>query len=204
MVKPSKYIQRSICFVLAAFVGLSLVLAGNLQTIGNGEAQAVQTVRVRTDGVWKLVYQRLPDLPLENQYVNKETRQVESENTLIGRLIRYHVFVKGRSAWLRFDWKLTLADYLGVNEPIVETTYPSGGTLRENPYEGDIAAIRRLTRAQRAALIATLVGAFAPQVARPAESTPIVTPQPSPAPTPTQPAIAPPSRGPGAAQLLKP
>jgi hypothetical protein len=190
-------------------MGLSIAMTGSLEPLNRVEAQAAQVVRVRTEGVWKLVYQRLPELPLENQYVNKDTRRAEPENTLIGRLIRYHVFVKGRSAWLRFDWKLTLADYLGVNEPIEEATYPSGGTLRSNPYAGDIAAIRRLTRAQRESLGQTLVEAFAPQVARPAPPSSIATPQPSssptsPPPTSPEPAVVPPLQGPGAAQLLKP
>jgi hypothetical protein len=123
---------------------------------------------IRPDEVWQRIYQQLPDLPRENQYVNKESRKVDPSNTLIGRLIRYHLYVKGRSPLYRLDWKLTLADYLGVNESIIEETYPSSGTLAKNPQEADIAAVRQLNRAQRTALVELLVNAFMPSAKSPA------------------------------------
>jgi hypothetical protein len=125
--------------------------------------QPVLAQLLRTDDVWRSVYQRIPDLPLENQYVSRETGKVESNNTLIGRLIRYHVYLKGRPPFYRLDWKITMADYLGVNGAIEDGTYPSHETLRRNPLEGDIAAIKQLNSNQRNALIQALVDAFTPQ-----------------------------------------
>ena len=112
------------------------------------------------EGVWQQVYQQLPDLPKENQYVSKSTGKAATDNTLVGRFVRYHVYLKGRTPLYRLDWKLSLADYLGVNELIQESQYPSSDTLRTNPVEGDRAAIGRLNRKQRAALVQTLVDIF--------------------------------------------
>ncbi|HEY9615379.1 MAG TPA: hypothetical protein V6C64_00965 [Microcoleaceae cyanobacterium] len=116
--------------------------------------------RVRPDGVWQQIYQRVPTLPLENQYVSKETKKVAADNTLVGRFIRYHLYSKGRLPFYRLDWKISLADYLGINERMDETDYPSRDTLNQNPMEADIVAIRSLTRAQREALVQALVDAF--------------------------------------------
>jgi hypothetical protein len=158
--------------------------------------------RVRPDGAWQLVYERLPDFPKENQYISKETGKVESDNTLVGRLVRYHLYVAGRSPLYRFDWKLTLADYLGLgyNGAFDETNYPSRATLRTSPADGDRAAIDRLTRSQREALVQALVDAFAPQAATSPQIPPASSPQPSPSPVP-QPTTP---LKPGGAQLLKP
>ena len=120
------------------------------------------STRVRPQDVWRLVYQRLPYLPLENNYINKETGKVSPDNTLIARLIRYHIFVKNRPVFFRIDWKLTLADYLGVNEPIAESTYPGSDTLQINPIDADITAIQRLNRSQRDDLVNILVSIFNP------------------------------------------
>lgn len=165
------------------------------------EPAAAQQIRLRPDGVWQQIYERLPDLPLENQYVSVETGKVASDNTLVGRIIRYHIYVKGRLPFYRLDWKITLADYLGVNQTIEEPSYPSRATLRKSPMEGDIAAVRRLTLAQRTALVQALTDAFAAQMPKPRVSAPqptSATPTPSPSP------IAKPARGPGAADLLRP
>ncbi len=121
---------------------------------------------VRTENVWRKVYEQVPDLPLENQYISKETGKVLDENTLAGRLIRYHVYVKGRPPFSRLDWKLTLADYLGVNGTLDEKEYPSATQLRKNPMDGDLEAIRKLNRAQRAALVQALVNGFSAESAR--------------------------------------
>ncbi|WP_293060759.1 MULTISPECIES: hypothetical protein [unclassified Moorena] len=158
----------------------------------------------------KVVYQRLPDLPQENQYISKESGKVAANNTLVNRLIRYHVYGKKRLPNFRFDWKLTMADYLGAYDYLEASQYPSGDTLTENPMEGDIAAIEQLTRAERDALVSVLVNIFNPnrsETVAPESST-----QPSPATTsnPTSPATTSnPRRGvslpkPGDAQLLKP
>jgi hypothetical protein len=146
-----------------------LVLGSTGFQFGDGlGSQPAIAQRIRPDGVWKQIYQTLPDLPRENQYVSVETGKVDPENTLVGRVIRYHLYVKGRAPFFRMDWKLTLADYLGIRGEIEETSYPSAHTLRKNPIEGDIAAVRKLNRAQRNALVQALVDAFSPQVAKPA------------------------------------
>lgn len=133
----------------------------------SSESASVQRVaqqsapQVRVQDAWKLVYEKLPDFPIENNYISKETGKVDPTNTLIGRLIRYHVFVKGRPPNYRFDWKLSLADYLGATpDYLVESVYPGKDVLRSNPMEQDRAAIQRLNRAQRDALVQALVDVF--------------------------------------------
>lgn len=161
---------------VAIFILLSWVLESGELSISalepsllrSSESASVQRVaqeyapsQVRVQDAWKLVYEKLPDLPLENNYISKETGKVDSTNTLVGRLIRYHVFVKGRPPNYRFDWKLSLADYLGATpDYLVESVYPGKDVLRSNPMEQDRAAIQRLNRAQRDALVQALVDVF--------------------------------------------
>lgn len=164
---------------------------------------------VNSQDAWRQVYQQLPNLPLENQYVNKETGKADRDSTLANRLIRYHVSVKGRPPNYRLDWKLTLADYLGVNEVMQESRYPGYDTLRQNPMEGDRAAISRLNRAQRDALVQVLVGIFnaANNPATPAaapNASPQSFPAPSPVARPTTSLPSLPQARPGDAQLLRP
>ena len=116
--------------------------------------------RVPSTDVWQQVYKQLPNLPKENQYISKQTGKVAESNTLVSRMIQYHVYVKGRAPNYRLDWKLTLADYLDANEVMYESSYPGKDTLRQNPFASDRAAIRRLTRQQRNALVQALVNAF--------------------------------------------
>ncbi|MEG4842026.1 hypothetical protein [Microcoleus sp. B9-D4] len=124
-------------------------------------AQQSAPPQVRVQDAWKLVYEKLPDFPIENNYISKETGKVDPTNTLVGRLIRYHVFVKGRPPNYRFDWKLSLADYLGATpDYLVESVYPGKDVLRSNPMEQDRAAIQKLNRAQRDALVQALVDVF--------------------------------------------
>ncbi len=124
-------------------------------------AQQSAPTPVRAQDVWKFVYEKLPDLPIENNYISKETGKVDPNNTLVGRLIRYHVFVKGRPPNYRFDWKLSLADYLGATpDYLVESVYPGNDVLRSNPMERDRAAIQSLNRTQRDALVQALVDVF--------------------------------------------
>lgn len=167
---------------------------------------------VKPQDSWRQVYEQLPDFPKENQYVSKETGKVNPDDTLVGRLIRYHVNVKSRPPNYRFDWKLTLADYLGANELVPESTYPSGNTLQTNPLEGDRAAIQKLNRSQRDALVNVLVSIFArnrletqaspqqPSTASPQQPTASPSPQPTPTPRTTTPSLP----KPGDAQLLLP
>lgn len=113
--------------------------------------------QTRIQEAWQQVYKEIPDLPLENQYVNRETGKVDPNNTLVSRLIRYHYFIKGRPVGFRLDWKYTLADYLGINEPMQADGYPGSDNLRKNPFESDRAVIQKLNRKQRAALVQSLV-----------------------------------------------
>jgi hypothetical protein len=115
---------------------------------------------IRSGDIWQQVYEQVPNLPKENQYISTETGKVAENSTLVTRLIQYHVYLKGRAPNYRLDWKLTLADYLNANEVMYDSSYPGHDTLRKNPFEGDRAAIRRLTRKQRNALVQALVNAY--------------------------------------------
>ncbi|WP_088240040.1 hypothetical protein [Calothrix rhizosoleniae] len=108
----------------------------------------------------QIIYQKIPDLPRENQYISKETKKVATNNTLVSRIISYHNYVKRRPPNYRLDWKLTLADYLGANEMMYEKFYPGNDTLKKNPLKGDRAAIKKLNRRQRNALVQALVDSF--------------------------------------------
>jgi hypothetical protein len=111
--------------------------------------------------------------------------------------------VKSRPPNFRFDWKLTLADYLGAHEYLVESAYPGATTLRENPMESDRAVIEKLTRAERDGLIDALVSVFTPNTTN---ETPASAPTTSPKPpaTTTNPATTPSLPQPGDARLLMP
>ncbi|KAF3891217.1 MULTISPECIES: hypothetical protein [Nostocales] len=160
--------------------------------------QPVSAQRVNAGDAWRLVYQQLPDFPRENQYTSKETGKKAENNTLVSRLIAYHLYVKTRAPNFRLDWKLTLADYLGANEVMYEGAYPGTDTLRQNPLDGDKAAIARLNRRQRDALIQALVNVFSPNSQSPPTATPDNSSQPGEsAPTRSR------SPQPGDAQLLK-
>jgi hypothetical protein len=110
--------------------------------------------------IWQKVYQQIPDFPKENQYISKTTGQIAENNTLASRLIRYHIYTKGRSPIYRLDWKLTLADYLDANETIYADSYPGNDSLTQNPLASDRTAIRKFTRIERNNLIQVLVNIF--------------------------------------------
>jgi len=181
--------------LLLSFSLTGLLVHPSLQL--GGVTPAIAQNRVQLDQAWQSIYQQLPDLPKENQYVSAETNQVDENDTLVGRIIRYHLYQKQRPPFFRLDWKLTLADYLGVNELMEPTTYPSAKQLKTNPMEGDIAAIKRLNRAQRNALVQALTDAFSS--VRPAQ---FQDNQPTTKPTETP--KAPSVKGPGGADLLRP
>lgn len=142
--------------------GLVLVLATVIFTFGLINHQAALAQQGSVGNAWRQVYQQLPDFPKENNYAPKGSRKVSENNTLVRRMIQYHLYQKGRAPNYRLDWKLTLADYLGANEIMYDEEYPGHDTLRKNPLEGDRAAIARLTRSQRNALVQTLVDIFSP------------------------------------------
>lgn len=197
--------QRILHLVLTVLAVAIITFLGSVDKgVANSSdaiAQKTALPSSTTRNVWKQVYQKLPNLPLENKYVSRETGKVNPDNTLVDRLIRYHLYVKGRGPNYRLDWKLTLADYLGANELLQENVYPGADALRQNPLSGDRAVIARLNRKQRDALVQTLVSVFNPNSAA---TTDTKTPsQPSTAPSqPTQPNF--PQPKPGDAQLLQP
>ncbi|MBD2518480.1 hypothetical protein H6G93_26630 [Nostoc sp. FACHB-973] len=177
--------------ILFALMLSLIVLGSGLFTNQTGIAQTITP-----NDVWQIVYQKLPDFPRENKYISKENGKVAENNTLANRLIRYHLYTKGRAPIYRLDWKLTLADYLGANEVMYDSSYPGNDTLRENPIEGDRAAIARLNRSQRNALLEVLVNIFNPT----SENTPAPRSNTTPNPT-TSTTPQPPQQG--GAQLLK-
>ena len=101
------------------------------------------------------VYDKIPDFPRENQYRSRDTGKVATDNTLVSRMIRYHYYQKGRAPNYRFDWKLTLADYLGANEVMYNSYYPGQDGLRKNPLAGVRKAIKKLSRKERNILMQT-------------------------------------------------
>ncbi|NJM49248.1 MAG: hypothetical protein HC860_26270 [Alkalinema sp. RU_4_3] len=131
-----------------------------LTTIALTLTIALPAQALRPSEVPALVYKQIPTLPTENQYINKETKKVDKDNTLVSRLMRYHLYLKGRPASYRLDWKLTIADYLGVNDIMDEATYPSREKLKTNPMEGDRKAIQSLSRSDRDALVQTMTDLF--------------------------------------------
>jgi hypothetical protein len=145
--------------ILAFCLGIILSIAINVRLI----AQLPGSVSdVRPEMAAEIVYQRIPDLPLENKYINQKLGQVSPNNTLISRLINYHESVKSRPLQYRLDWQLTFADYFGINEPISTERYPGHQILTVNPLERDREIIVKLTRNQRNQLIDTLVSIYNP------------------------------------------
>lgn len=105
----------------------------------------------------------------------------------------------------RFDWKISLADYLGLNDFLRGETYPGRSYLTVNPMEGDIAAIRQLNRQQRDALVSTLATFYAQQAGLPTTTPQRPQPQTTlPEPTSRPPTVLPPVPQPGSAGLLAP
>ena len=191
----SKMLRHILSLLLAFFIGIGLSVSGG--RIEQAKAQFIQPKLIAP-----VVYQRLPDFPLENHYLNQETGEVDSDHTLIRRLMRYHLYVKSRPPNFRLDWKLSLADYLGANERIEPSQYPGKTTLTENPLEGDRTVISSLNRQQREQLIDTLVSIFNPNGANSSPTTPNQSPNlpnPSQAPRNNRPSLP----QPGAADLLK-
>lgn len=161
--KSSKLIWGLKSLVLASFIFLavSFVKSDRLsKTSFNLGLSVAKAQELRPEIVAAEVYRRIRELPQENQYLSQETGEVDLNNTLISRLIRYHQYVKNRPLNYRLDWKLTLADYFGVNEPIRDFRYPGSSTLQNNPKDGDRAVIINLTRPQRNELVETLVSIY--------------------------------------------
>ncbi|WP_176726901.1 hypothetical protein [Nostoc sp. KVJ20] len=188
---------HSLLFALMV-VGVIFLGSGTGKSIHRNlfSIQPAYAQRITPSDVWQVVYQQLPDFPRENKYISKENGKVAENNTLVNRLIRYHIYTKGRAPIYRFDWKLTLADYLGANEIMYDASYPGNDSLRENPLEGDRKTITSLTRSQRDALIQVLVNIFNPTAQNTLSPSPNIAPSPSRSTTPQ------PSQG-GGADLLR-
>ncbi|MDZ8140569.1 MAG: hypothetical protein RM049_35635 [Nostoc sp. DedQUE04] len=191
--------ELPLTLLLLTLILVSVIVLGSIADKSIHRIFSIQPAsaqRITPSDVWQLVYQQLPDFPRENKYISKENGKVAENNTLANRLIRYHIYTKGRAPIYRLDWKLTLADYLDVNEIMYDTTYPGNDSLRENPIEGDRKAIKSLTRSQRDALVQVLVNIFNPA------SQNTLSPNSNTAPSPTTSTTPqPPQRG--GAELLK-
>lgn len=159
---------------------------------GSGFAQ---NSSLRPEAVAITIYQQLTYLPKNNDYRRLETGEVNPDNTLISRFIRYHQDVKKRPTEFRIDWQLTMSDYLGFNEPVKADRYPGSTTLQTNPMEADLKSIRSLNRAQRRALIDLLASIY--EIKKPENPS---NPSVSPSVTPSKPSLS----KPGDAQLLLP
>ncbi|MGB3767344.1 MAG: hypothetical protein WA947_12365 [Phormidesmis sp.] len=125
----------------------------------SAQAQPAQLRRIDPSAIAARIYEQMPALPLENQYISSKTGQVAADNTLVSRMIRYHLYSKERPTNFRFDWKLTLADYLGAFDRISADNYADYG-LRENPIEADVAVIRSLSQEARNQLVSAIYVAF--------------------------------------------
>ncbi len=157
MISPPFY--RGIVGIVLGIVLLGSGMGESIHTSFLDPQKAIAQGFIKSDA-WQQVYQQLPNFPRENQYISKETGKVAENNTLVSRMIKYHVYIKQRPPNYRLDWKLTLADYLGANEIMEDGSYPGNDTLRKNPIEGDRAVIKRLKLRQRDALVEALVNAF--------------------------------------------
>jgi hypothetical protein len=185
--------------LIAVLLGFSLAVAGTLVSHHCGLTPPVFAQSVRPEFVSEVVYQRLPDLPKENQYISIDTGEIAPDNTLITRLVRYHQDVQKRPPQYRLDWKLTLADYLGVNQSIQEERYPGKSTLTVNPMEADIKILRSLNRRQRDELVNVIVSVYSSQSTESNNSPSNNQPSPQPSPSPNNPSLS----QPGDADLLK-
>jgi hypothetical protein len=198
--------KRKQTLISIALMAVGLVFLGSavrdLAQLNLFGTQPAIAQLVSPNDVWRQVYQQLPNLPLENQYVSRETGKVDPNNTLVSRLVKYHMYVRRRPPNYRLDWKLTMADYLGANELMEDGIYPGSDTLKKNPIDADRAAIGRLNRAQRDALVEVLVSIFNENSSTTLAPTPDSSPQLSNAPSPAT-TTAPLPR-PGDARLLLP
>lgn len=191
------------CLLALLWLPLSSTWSGGRSQSNPNLPDATGQILINPRLVAETLYPKLPGLPKENHYIRQENRQPAPESTLLERLIVYHTTVKGRSPLYRFDWKISLADYLGLNEFLRRDTYPGGSYLTVNPMEGDVAAIRQLNRQQREALVSTLAAFYAQQAGLPTTPPQPTLPEPTPRPTPRVPAL-PPLPQPGSAGLLVP
>ena len=146
-------------------LGVSLTWGITQLELNSSKGWGLKTVNAQTprpEQAAEIVYEELPYLPQENQYRSAETGEIDPTHTLMSRFIRYHKDFKRRSPQYRLDWKVTLADYLGINQSIRESNYP-GSTLTTSPLQQDIEVIRQLSRRQRQQLVDLLVDIYNPK-----------------------------------------
>lgn len=156
------FLKRKTKQIIVPFcLGIILSIVGNFVFFDGLLPAFGQTIRPNVAA--EQIYQRLSFLPLENEYSDRTSGEVISNNTLMSRFIRYHEYVKSRPLGYRFDWQLTFADYFDINEPIKANRYPGHRTLVVNPLEKDREIITKLTRDQRNQLIDTLLAIYNPQ-----------------------------------------
>ncbi|WP_338442055.1 hypothetical protein VZG28_02835 [Synechococcus elongatus IITB4] len=160
----------------------------------------------RPEEIGQLVYEKLPNLERANTYRGVRSGELRPTDTLVSRLIRFHQQNRNRRLASRLDWKITMADLLGVNGVLRPEDYPGFETLSPNPLQSDLQAIAKLTRAERDRLIDAILAVVPrPQTAAvPPEETlapPEVRPTP-PVPTPAVPPL-PALPGRGSADLLR-
>lgn len=201
---PRSRLRRSLKLLAIIFFSASIVIGGELFELTLNKSFRVQFVNAQTlrpEEAAAIVYEKFPYLPKENQYTRQDTGKVDPVHTLISRFIRYHRDLKRRSPSVSLDWKITLADYLGVNESIKEDRYPGNSTLQSNPMETDVEAIQDLNRRQRQELVDLLVSIYTPEQQKlklPAIQTESMPELSKPTPT-----IGPGLSKPGDADLLK-
>lgn len=200
LIPSRKHRQWLGVFLLSLTVSWGVMQLQLSQQFGWG-LQTVNSQTLRPEQAAEIIYEKFPDLPQENGYRSTETGEINPKHTLMSRFIRYHKDFKRRSTQYRLDWKVTFADYLGVNQSPRESNYP-GSTLQTSPLEQDVEVIRQLSRRQRQQIVDLLVEIYNPKpqattnkpVPNETEETPL---QES---TPSNPSLS----EPGDAQLLAP
>ena len=147
---------------IALTIGSTLkVPFGEIDRLGMASAQPTVVIRqVDPAAIAAQIYATYPDFPLENTYIQSNTGEVAIEDTLVSRLIRYHLYRANRPANFRLDWKLTIADYLDAFTRMRAARYPSADELSVNPMVGDKAAVQAMTRQQRNQLVQILFDLF--------------------------------------------
>jgi hypothetical protein len=201
--KLKKTINKKIIQFLCLFcLALCLSIGSERSIVNKFISPSAIAQTIPPESVAAKVYQQIPELPKENQFINKEFQQADSDNTLISRFVRYHLYVKNRPLNFRLDWKLTIADYFNLNEDIKAINYPGSSTLTTNPLESDRQIITKLNRQQRDRLVDTLIGIYNPQTET-SSSTPSQPTQNPATQKPIQNNPALPLPKPGDAQLLK-
>lgn len=135
---------------------IAMGVAMSLALFGTDSMTLAQSSRIQQ--AMDVIYAELPEFPLENIYVSGKGPQ--PQNTLVRRILAYHIHTQGRSRLSRLDWKLTLADYLDLNEPMFAGVYPSANVLTVNPHSRDRQVVQALSRQERDALLAAIYKAF--------------------------------------------